>query len=127
MDPDEHLAEKGADGVPRSQTRALRYEERGADIVRLEARGNGRSKSKPVANFNSRIVLDIILDNGDQKPGEFGVEAQMEERGVAFTISAAEYGRMGWVLNRLGRQAIIYPDQRQHARAAIQYLWGPTP
>jgi hypothetical protein len=39
-------------------------------------------------------------------------------------ISAAEFGRMGWVLNRLGPQAIVYPGQQQHARAAIQSLSG---
>ena len=33
---------------------------------------------------------------------------------------------MGWVLNRLGPQAIIYPGQQQHARAAIQWLSGPV-
>jgi hypothetical protein len=31
---------------------------------------------------------------------------------------------MGWVLNQLGPQAIIYPGQQQHARAAIQCLSG---
>jgi hypothetical protein len=29
---------------------------------------------------------------------------------------------MGWVLNRLGPQAIINPGQQQHVRAAIQSL-----
>ena len=31
---------------------------------------------------------------------------------------------MGWVLNKLGPQAIIYPGQQQHARAAFQWLSG---
>jgi hypothetical protein len=31
---------------------------------------------------------------------------------------------MGWLLNQLGPQAIIYPGQQQHARAAIQSLSG---
>lgn len=34
---------------------------------------------------------------------------------------------MGWVLNKLGPQAIIYPGQQQHARAAIQWLSGEIP
>jgi hypothetical protein len=32
---------------------------------------------------------------------------------------------MDWVLKHLGPQAIIYPGQQQHARAAIQWLSGP--
>lgn len=35
-----------------------------------------------------------------------------------------EFKAMGWVLNRLGPQAIIYPGQCQHARGAIQWLSG---
>jgi hypothetical protein len=31
---------------------------------------------------------------------------------------------MNWVLRQLGPQAIIYPGQQQHARAAIQWLSG---
>ncbi len=34
---------------------------------------------------------------------------------------------MGWVLHKLGPQAIIYPGQQQHARAAIQWLSGEIP
>ncbi len=34
---------------------------------------------------------------------------------------------MVWVLNKLGPQAIIYPGQQQHARAAIQWLSGEIP
>ena len=38
---------------------------------------------------------------------------------------AVEFGRMGWPLPNLGPEAIIYPGQQQHARAAIQSLSGP--
>jgi hypothetical protein len=31
---------------------------------------------------------------------------------------------MGWVASKLGPQAIVYPGQQQHARAAIQWLSG---
>ena len=39
-----------------------------------------------------------------------------------FSVSAAEFSRMSWVLRQLGPQAVIYPGQQQHARAAIQCL-----
>jgi hypothetical protein len=42
----------------------------------------------------------------------------------AFVVTAAEFGRMSWVLDHLGPGAIIYPGQLQHARAAIQYVSG---
>jgi hypothetical protein len=34
---------------------------------------------------------------------------------------------MGWVLRQLGPEAIVYPGQQQHARAAIQWLSGRIP
>ena len=47
------------------------------------------------------------------------------EEKVDFVVPAAEFSRMNWVLRQLGPQAIIYPGQQQHARAAIQSLSGP--
>src|SRR5712691_2486196 len=127
-DPDgRRLAQERAAGVPPSQCQALRYEQRGAAIVRVEQRENGGLKSTAVANFNARIVRDLILDDGEEEKREFGVEAELGGRRVAFAVSAAEFSRMGWVLNKLGPQAIIYPGQQQHARAAIQWLSGEIP
>jgi hypothetical protein len=40
-------------------------------------------------------------------------------------VPASEFVRMGWPLTRLGPQAIVYPGQQQHARAAVQQLSGP--
>jgi len=127
-DPDgRRLAQERAAGIPPSQCQALQYEQRGADIVRVEQRQNGSLKSTAVANFHARIVRDVILNDGQEEKREFGVEAELGGRRVAFSVSAAEFSRMGWVLNRLGPQAIIYPGQQQHARAAIQWLSGEIP
>lgn len=124
-DPDERrLAQEPAAGVPPSQRRTLRYEKSGPDLVRVEQRGNGGLKSTAVANFHARIVRDLILDDGEEQRREFGMDAELGGRRVAFSVSAAEFSRMGWVLNKLGPQAIIYPGQQQHARAAVQWLSG---
>jgi hypothetical protein len=61
-------------------------------------------------------------DDGAEPQREFGVEAELGGERVAFVLPAAEFGRMGWVLSRLGPQAIVFPGQQQHLRAAIQYL-----
>jgi len=110
--------------VPPSQCRVLRYEQRGADIIRVEQRENGRLKTTAVANFHARIVRDVILDDGQEQRRLFGLEAALGGQRVAFAVCAAEFSRMSWVLNKLGPQAIVYPGQQQHARAAIQWLSG---
>ena len=115
--------ESGA-AEPASPRGGLRYENDGTDMIRREQWANGRSRCTAAANFQARIVRDIVLDDGTEERREFGVEAELGGRRVAFVVPATEFGRMGWVLSRLGPQAIVYPGQQQHARAAIQYLSG---
>ncbi len=110
-----------AEGPP-TQSRTLRYQRRDAGMVRLVQLQNGPIKSTPLTNFTARIVRDITIDDGEQQGREFGLEAELEGQRIALTIREAEFGRMSWVLNRLGPKAIIYPGQQQHARAAIQWL-----
>jgi hypothetical protein len=52
-------------------------------------------------------VSDIILDDGVEQQRHCGVEAELDGQKVVFTVPAAEFGRMGWVLPRLGPRAII--------------------
>ena len=115
--------ESGAAEPARSRG-GLRYENDGTGMVRREQLANGRARCTTVANFTARIVSDIVLDDGTEERREFGMEAELAGRRVAFVVSAAEFARMGWVLSRLGPQAIVFPGQQQHARAAIQYISG---
>src|SRR4029077_2884843 len=52
------------------------------------------------------------------------IETELSGQRATLMVPAAEFGRMGWVLKQLGPQAIIYPGQQHHARAAIQVLSG---
>src|SRR5262252_606448 len=76
---------------------------------------DGVLKITPLTNFQARIVQDAVLDDGERQQREFGIEAALGGATVSFSVSAAEFGRMGWVLSQLGSQAIIY-GQHQHAR-----------
>jgi hypothetical protein len=66
-----------------------------------------------------------LLDQDSWQQREFGLEAELDGHRFAFRVPAAKFQRMGWVLKHLGPQAIVYPGQQQHARAAIQWLSGP--
>ena len=114
--------------IPHSSNGELpRYAQRGTEIVRQEIRPDGRLRTTPVANFYARIVGDLIIDDGVQERRELALEAIVGGNKAAISVSAAEFGRMSWSMNRLGPQAIIYPGQLQHARAAIQMLSGEIP
>jgi len=99
------------------------YEQRVSGLVRrIEL--NGRTRTVPIANFVARIVRDVVVDDGADQIREFEIVVETPTGKLCFQISAGEFSRMNWVLDRLGPQAIIYPGQHQHARAAIQCLSG---
>lgn len=129
MGPDDesngHQSARAA-AIPNRSAR-LSYEQHGTNIVRKEQLTNGRVKIIPIANFSARIVRDLILDDAVEKGREFGIEAELGGHKFSFIVTASEFSRMGWVLRQLGPQALIYPGQQQHARAAIQWLSGQVP
>ncbi|HEY4365124.1 MAG TPA: hypothetical protein VGN17_29445 [Bryobacteraceae bacterium] len=93
-------------------------------MVHQEVQPSGRLKITAVANFHAHIARDIVIDDGEQERREFGIEAELAGNRLAFSVSAAEFVRMDWVLTKLGPRAIIFPGQQQHVRAAIQWLSG---
>jgi hypothetical protein len=115
--------QEGSTAVADSTSRSG-YEQRDGIMLRRERLQNGRLRYTPLANFTARIVGDILRDDGEQKRREFEIEAELGACKVAFPLSAAEFGRMNWVLHRLGPKAIVYPGQHQHTRAAIQWFSG---
>ena len=124
-DPDANLTPP-ASPIPNRASR-VQYERRGSAIIRRERLANGRIRVTPVANFNARIVRDLVFDDDVDQRREFRIEAELDDRIVHFVVPASEFPQMAWVLRKLGPQAIIYPGQQQHARAAIQSLSGRVP
>ena len=102
------------------------YELQKGVMLRREQMLNGRVRYTALTNFTARIVRDILRDDGQQERREFGIEAELAGSKLTLSLSAAEFGRMNWVLHRLGPQAIVYPGQHQHSRAAIQWFSGPV-
>jgi hypothetical protein len=102
--------------------RYSRYEQQGGGMIRWEEGKHQSRRITPLTNFTAQIVKDIVWDDGIEQRREFGIEAEVAGQRVRFVVPAAEFSGMNWVLRQLGPQAIIYPGQQQHARAAIQSL-----
>jgi hypothetical protein len=81
-----------------------RYAQRGTGMVHQQRLQNGHFKVTSLANFQARIVRDLVFDDGEQEKREFGIEAKLADSTLDFSVSAEEFGRMGWVLSRLGRK-----------------------
>jgi len=114
--------QEGSVAIPGPESSGVRYERRGTGMVRRERSETGRVRFTPVANFTARITRDLLLESDAGPEREFVLEAQLGGQDYTFQISATEFSRMSWVLRYLGPQAIVYPGQLQHARAAIQAL-----
>ena len=76
-DPDGHPPAQEDTSVTPIPSWTLRYEQRGAGIVRVERLKDGRWKSTPIANFTARVVTDIIQDDGDEESRYFGLEVEL--------------------------------------------------
>ena len=83
-------------------------------------------RSSRIANFTARIVRDFVLDDCPEHR-QFEIHAKLPGQEKIVIVSASAFQRMNWVLDHLGPQAIVYPGQQQHARAAIQALSGIIP
>src|SRR5215471_3978316 len=79
----------------------VRYEQRGTEMVRRELLASA-TKIIPLANFTARIVRDLLLDDDTQLRREFEIVAELDGTKTALVLPAAEFGRMGWVLDKLG-------------------------
>ena len=74
-----------------------------------------------LTNYRAEVITNIQLDDGVETKREFEVEAELMGRPSRFTIAASAFARMEWPIERMGSAAITYPNQREYARAAIQW------
>ena len=78
-------------------------------------------KEIQLTNYRAAVITNIQLDDGVETKREFEVEAELMGRVSTFTIAAAAFACMEWPIERMGSAAITYPNQREYARAAIQW------
>lgn len=77
-----------------------------------------------LANFTARITAGVIEDDGAEVRQSFAIEAEMKGQRRSFTIPATNFMAMGWPVEHLGPEAIVFAGlgTKDHARVAIQML-----
>ena len=83
----------------------------------------------PLTNFSARIVGDVVEDDGIEVRHVFDLEAELHNRKRRFSVPAVQFSNLNWAIEQLGAGAIVYPGngQRDHARAAIQFISEDAP
>lgn len=90
-------------------------------LIRIAGRGDSFTQHQ-LTNFHAEILSNICQDNGVEITRELELEATLKGPKLHFTISASAFWAMNWPIEQLGAGAIVYPNQREHARTAIQSL-----
>jgi hypothetical protein len=90
-------------------------------MVRVSEK-NDTTQIIPLTNFVATIKEDITEDDGVETKRLFRIEAELGSRRYSFIIQAGELSSMEWPIKHIGPTAIVNPNQKDWARAAVQSL-----
>jgi len=115
------LFEAAVSGVELRVILPTQYQSRPEGMFRVTTNGQRLSQIQ-LTTFPATILANIQLDDGVETRREFEIEATVLGQKKVLTIPASDFTSMNWVVERLGSTAIVLPNQRDYARAAIQSL-----
>jgi Domain of unknown function (DUF927) len=96
-------------------------------ICLVKRNGHGQAVLEPLCNFDARIKEEVVFDDGSGETKVALVVQGALADGTPLpeaTVSAGDFGGMGWVIDRWGSRAIVSAGhgRKDHLRAAIQHL-----
>ena len=115
------LFEAAVSGVELRVILPTQYQSRPEGMFRVTTNGQRLSQIQ-LTTFPATIRANIQLDDGVETRREFEIEATVLGQKKVLTIPASDFASMNWAVERLGSAAIVLPNQRDYARAAIQSL-----
>ena len=110
---------KHAEVLPGAPRHPYRIKDGG--IVRI-SQGKSGQMIIPLTNFVASIKSDIVEDDGVELKRSFGIEALLAGKQFGFVVPSAKFATMDWPTENIGPAAIVQPNQRDWARAAVQTL-----
>ena len=113
------LFEKPTDATVIERSRPTQFQSRPDGMVRISTRGD-QPVAIPLSNFLASIITNLMIDDGLESKREFELECELSGRAYKFTIPASRFAQMDWAIEQMGAHAIIFPNQKDYARAAIQ-------
>ncbi len=126
----EALATQRSRGGLHAATAAPAYFARAGSLWRRRPNEDADSDPVRLTNFTARICAEVIEDDGASEHRLLDIEAVYAERTARFRLSASEFSKMDWPIERVAATCWIVPGGRtlrEHARVAIQELSGVPP
>lgn len=115
------LFERAVSGARLEVVVPPQFHSRADGMVRVTARGERLSQVQ-LTNYQATITANIRLDDGVETRREFEIDSELMGQKSLFTISASEFAKMDWPIERMGSAAITFPGQKDYTRTAIQSL-----
>lgn len=100
---------------------AVEFQRKAEGMFRTCIKGGDLIETQ-VANFQAAVVTSICLDDGVEKKREFEIQAELAGRQHSFAVPAAQFSEMDWAIEQMGPFAMILPNQKHYALAAVQYF-----
>jgi len=102
------------------------YEVIGGQICLRQYDRYGGENITPLANFDARIIADIVEDDGQETQRYFTLTGKMAD-GTPLPqaeVKASDFGKMSWILDTWGARTLITAGSsaKEHLRAAIQTM-----
>jgi hypothetical protein len=117
-------------GDPQSETKESEsanepqhpYREIGGCIFRVKAGKDNGEEYVPLTNFTARITSDLSEDDGVETRRFFGIDATVRGKPHSLIVPASRFAALEWPITDIGPNAVVHPNQKDWARAAIQSL-----
>lgn len=102
------------------------YEVLGGRLCHRSYDAGGNERIVPLANFQARIVADVVEDDGDRQERRFAIEGKLASGQPLprVEIEAEEFAQMNWPLPRWGARAAVSAggSTKDHLRVAVLTL-----
>jgi Domain of unknown function (DUF927) len=101
------------------------YEARDGELIKVSIE-HGFRRRQAIANFTAEIVAELIHDDGVETETVYELEVEgLSEGPRQITVPYRQFWTTAW-LERLGHNAIIYPQRRDDVTTAIKSLSPAT-
>lgn len=114
------LIHQATDGGSLEIVPSPQFESRPTGMFRITQQGE-QFRQTQLTNYQASITANVLLDDGVEARCEFEIKATLLGRSYGFSVPASEFSSMNWAIGHLGPAAITFPNQREYARAAIQW------
>ena len=123
----ETLRDASPTGENDTTGRVRDYAAREYGLVKVKIDNEGIESEFQLTNFTAAIIEDVSDDDGVEVRRRFLLDVVLNTRAMQISVPAPTFAAMHWPVEKLGAEAVVFPNALEEARTAIQLLSGAVP